>query len=83
LPTLRVTPGPSARATRAALIPLPKSFEPLDPLLGPDRFDRSEGGHHADSNSLIRSLWEAPIGLFGAQRQKNGQQEQFPAGVSG
>jgi hypothetical protein len=62
---------------------LPNTLRPLDPLLGPDCFDCFEGSRHVDSNSLIRSLWEAPIGLFGVQRQKNGQQEQWPAGVSG
>jgi hypothetical protein len=58
---LRVTPEPSARAIRAALMPLAQN----------------------SSSRSIRSLWGAPIGLFGAQRQKNGQQEQGPAGVSG
>ena len=53
-----------ARAERAcdqgsAHAACPKFFELLDPLLDPDRFDRVESGRHANSNSLIRSLWEA------------------------
>ena len=41
----------------------PKFFEPLDPLLGPDRFDCFEGSRHAESDSRFAPSWEAPGGF--------------------